>query len=241
MHGTNEMPAMFANLVCLASRTAPVLVAVEQPEEDQPAIDAYLNSDGGKEAETTFLHATMWRSGQPDSVLDGRSSRAMFQLFRTLWTQHKQGRVVRVMAFQPSLEFTNGAFLMPWLDHQPINRAEYEERMAALLQNGAVATHKMLVLTGSAHARLKPLDQFPTLKPMASFLPPSETLTLLLTSHGKGSAWNCLEAGCGVHEVEEKSQQRRGVVLSRIPSQQYSGTVFLGAPLTASLPQKLAS
>ncbi|MCC2977190.1 ChaN family lipoprotein [Sphingomonas sp. PL-96] len=240
-HGTNEMPAMFADLVCLASRAAPVVVAVEQPEQDQPAIDAYLNSDGGEEAEAAFLRATMWRAGQPDSVLDGRSSQAMFRLFRNLWEQHKHGRVVRVIAFEPGLNYKNGAFRMPWLDDKPVDQSDFEQRMAGLLQNSASGTGRMLVLTGSAHARQKPMDQFPNLRPMASFLPRDETLTLLLTSHGKGNAWNCLEAGCGVHQVEEHSPHRRGVVLERHPDQPFSGTVFLGTALTASTPQKSPS
>lgn len=237
-HGTNEMPAMFADLVCLASRAAPVVVAVEQPEQDQPAIDAYLNSDGGEKADAAFLRASMWRGGQPDDVLDGRSSEAMFDLFRNLRAQHKQGRVARVVAFQPTLSYQDGAFRMPWLNYKPVDHGEFEKRMAALLQNGDIGPRRMLVLTGSVHARKLPMDQFPELRPMASFLPQEETTTLLLASHGKGSAWLCLEAGCGVHEVEENSPKQRGVVLDKRPNQPFSGIVFLGTPLTAAMPQK---
>lgn len=237
-HGTNEMPAMFANLVCLAARTAPVVVAVEQPEQDQSAIDAYLNSDGSKRAETEFLQAMMWRTGQPDSAFDGRSSQAMFRLFQSLWLQHKHGTVVRVIAFEPSLSYTNGAFRMPWLNNKPVNQGDFEKRMATLLLDKHSAANRMLVLTGSAHARRKPMDKIPDLEPMASFLSADVTLTFLLTSHGKGSAWTCSETGCGVHEIEEMSQQQRGVVPERRSNQPFSGTVFLGKPLTASMPQK---
>ncbi|MFK3890365.1 hypothetical protein [Sphingomonas sp. NPDC079357] len=241
VHGTNEMPAMFLNLVCLASRASPVVVAVEQPEQDQPAIDAYLKSDGSKKAEAAFLQATMWRAGQPDSVLDGRSSEAMFRLFQNLWQQHKQGHVIRVIAFEPSLKFKDGAFLMPWMGDKPVDQNEFERRMANLLRNGSLKARAMLVLTGSAHARQIPMDNLPSLRPMASFLPKNETLTLVLTSHGKGKAWNCLEGGCGVHQVEERSRQQRGVVFEKHPNQAFSGTVFLGTPLTASNPQKGSS
>ncbi len=241
MHGTNEMPAMFANLVCLASQSAPIVVAVEQPEQDQAAIDTYLNSDGSREAEAAFLKATMWRAGQPSSVHDGRSSQAMFRLFQSLWQQYRQGRVLRVFAFEPSLKYTNGAFGMPWLSDKPVDQGEFEKRMAFLLRKGSSGTSKMLVLTGSAHARRMPMNQFPNLQPMASFLPNNETLTLLLTSNGKGSAWNCLEAGCGVHEVEERSLRKRGVVPERRSNQPFSGTVHLGTPLTASAPQNGSS
>lgn len=236
-HGTNEMPAMFANLVCLASRSAPIVVAVEQPEQDQAAIDAYLNSDGGTEAETAFLKATMWRAGQPSSFHDGRSSQAMFRLFQSLRQQYKQGRVLRVIAFEPSLRYINGAFRMPWLNDKPVEQGEFEKRMAFLLRSGNSGTSKMLVLTGSAHTRRMPMNQSPNLQPMASFLPRNETVTLLLSSNGKGSAWNCLEAGCGVHEVDERSLQKRGVVPETRSNRPFSGTVYLGTPLTASTPQ----
>ena len=238
MHGTNEMPAAFANLVCLASLSAPVVVAVEQPEQDQAAIDAYLNSDGGEEAEANFLCAMMWRVGQPDNILDGRSSQAMFKLFQNLWKQHRRGTVVRVIAFQPGLEIKDGTFRMPWLDYKPINHAEYEKRMAALLQFSASKT-RMIVLTGSAHARFIPMDGFPDLKPMASFLPRGETLTLHMTSYGTGSAWNCLEDGCGVHEVKGGLQRQLGVVIEKKPGQPYSGSLSLGIPVSASLPQRV--
>lgn len=57
MHGTNEMPALFADAVCLTAQARSVVVALEQPSVDQAAVDAFLASDGGDEAKRAFLGA----------------------------------------------------------------------------------------------------------------------------------------------------------------------------------------
>ena len=80
MHGSNELPAVFADAVCLTARDRPVVVALEQTSADQPAIDAFMASDGGAEARRTFLGAQMWNA----PMKDGRSSEAYFRLFETL-------------------------------------------------------------------------------------------------------------------------------------------------------------
>lgn len=62
MHGTAQMPALFADLVCQAAATSgrPITVALEQNAGMQPAIDAFLKSDGGPRARASFLAAPMW-------------------------------------------------------------------------------------------------------------------------------------------------------------------------------------
>lgn len=48
MHGTNETPDAFTNLVCLAARSrGPVTVVIEYPADMQPVLDSWLASDGG--------------------------------------------------------------------------------------------------------------------------------------------------------------------------------------------------
>jgi len=51
MHGTNETPDAFSNLICLAAATSrPVTVALEYSADDQAVIDAYLASNGNAQA-----------------------------------------------------------------------------------------------------------------------------------------------------------------------------------------------
>ena len=49
LHGTNETPAAFADLTCLAASAGRrVVVALEHPTTDQPQIDKFIASDGGQ-------------------------------------------------------------------------------------------------------------------------------------------------------------------------------------------------
>ncbi|RYF10702.1 MAG: hypothetical protein EOO77_20985, partial [Oxalobacteraceae bacterium] len=71
MHGTNESPDAFANLVCLASATGrPVTVAVEYTSDDQTAIDTFLASDGSSAARAVLLKLFLFTS----ELQDGRGS-----------------------------------------------------------------------------------------------------------------------------------------------------------------------
>jgi len=105
-HGTNEAPELFADLVCAASKKRQVIVALEQPSQDQPAIDAFLKSDGKVGARAQFLKAGMWNQ----STKDGRSSEAMLGLFDRLRRLKQAGRIQSVAAFQNydlSVPFSN--------------------------------------------------------------------------------------------------------------------------------------
>ncbi len=83
MHGTNETPAAFVNLVCLAGRTGrPVSVAIEYSEDFQPAVDAWLLSDGGAKARAALLEMRIWH--REASNQDGRSSGAFLKMFEQL-------------------------------------------------------------------------------------------------------------------------------------------------------------
>lgn len=56
MHGTQEQPALFGDMVCHAGRMGrPVIVALERDVEEQAAWDAFLASNGGRRARAAFL------------------------------------------------------------------------------------------------------------------------------------------------------------------------------------------
>jgi hypothetical protein len=96
LHGTREIPALVGALACHAgSAGAPVLVALEVPREEQRAVDAYLESDGGEDARGALLEGTFWRR----PYQDGRSSEAMLALLERVraWRQ-RDGLAVSVLA-----------------------------------------------------------------------------------------------------------------------------------------------
>ena len=120
MHGNNETPAIFADAVCLTSQARKtVVVALELPSREQDAIDRFMASDGGKQAQREFLARPFWNS----SSKDGRSSEAYFRLLQTLRQWRSAGRIASVIAFQPS-----GPSASP---------GEYEEAMAKLVRSAA--------------------------------------------------------------------------------------------------------
>ncbi len=71
LHGTAELPAAFADLVCLAASSGkPVTVGLEFPQSEQARFDAYMSSTGDAAAKAALLQGATWR--QP--MRDGRSS-----------------------------------------------------------------------------------------------------------------------------------------------------------------------
>lgn len=223
IHGSNEMPAVFADAVCLTAADRPVVVALEQTSADQAAIDAFMASDGGPDARRAFLGAQMWNG----PMKDGRSSEAYFNLFETLRQMRQAGRISSVVAFQPSS-----------FDRDP-TPAEYERAMAELVEVAGQSGATVLALVGNVHAMRVEVPWQGGYMPMAGHLPATETVTLNLVADG-GESWNC-RAGpdsCRAYASPGPPQpHQRGIVLSTGENEPFSGTLYLGVPSTASPPQ----
>jgi hypothetical protein len=222
VHGSNEIPEAFVNAVCLTSRLNPVVVALEQPTSDQPAIDAFMQSDGGLAAQGAFLKAQMWHF----DMKDGRSSEAYFQLFESLRRMFAAGLIAKVVAFQPSTFKT-----------QP-TPAEYEQAMADLLIAAAQSDTTVMVLVGNVHAMRTDVPWQPTYTPMAGRLPREQTVSLNASAQG-GAAWNCHGAdSCGPHALPDPTPNHQVLgVEMHAEDAMYSGTLHLGRPTTASTPK----
>lgn len=215
MHGTWEMPSAFRDLVCNASAAKrPIVVAVERSETEQADIDAYMKSDGGRDAQTALLQSGTWRNKE---MQDGRGSRAYLHLLNNLRVMQREGKIQRVLAFQP---------------HTP-DRASYEAEMAKRLRAGS-PTQETLVLAfvGNCHAmRIAMCGS----KPAAAFLPPTETFTINLESSG-GTAWNCAPT-CGAHKIGgPKLTGRQRLEFLNDPKAPYDAMLFLEGPVSASPP-----
>jgi len=223
VHGSNEVPATFANIVCLTAASRPVVVALEQPSMDQGAIDSFMASDGGVEARRAFLRAQMWNG----PMKDGRSSQAYFRLFDELRRMHAAGTIESVIAFQPS-SFTE----------RPTPE-QYERAMADLVKASSQPGTTVVALVGNVHAMLAPVPWEPRYTPMAGHLPADEVVTLNVVGGG-GEAWSC-RAGpdtCGPRPSgSPPNAPPRGVVLDGLGASPYSGVLYLGGPTTASSPQ----
>lgn len=232
-HGSNESPALFADLVCQAGQLAPIVVGLEFPQGDQPLIDAFIASDGGETARTAFLQATIWTM----PFKDGRSSVAMFALIERLRALHAAGLVARVVAFQAD-DFT-----------APPSPEEYEQAMAAILIEAGAPGTKVVALVGNIHAMLTQTHYRGGYLPMAGHLPAANTLSFNTVDQG-GESWVCTGPDeCGAQSMgRQRLTPQRGIALLRddetlaayvspMPEDAYSGIVFTGSASTASPPQ----
>jgi hypothetical protein len=221
MHGTNETPAIFEDLVCSARITQrPIIVGVEL--RDQDAIDVVMGSGGSGTHEAAIhdlLSRREWRSS------DGRTSRAMLMLLEELRALKLQGIVAGVVAFSQAQEGDSDA--------------EREERMASALLSAAKRNPNALViaLTGNVHACKKTLPEIGPYPLMASFLPSAETVSLFVTDWG-GEAWTCDGTGCGPHRFGSAGALNRGITLSQSasPLPGFDGVLSTGLKATASSP-----
>ena len=222
-HGTNEAPEAFADLVCLASKTGrPVTVALEYMRNSQPAIDAYMASDGGPQAKAALLTLPQFA----DPIQDGRGSIAFFRLLERLRVMRKAGMIGSVMAAdidatQPMTKARDAILAEHW-------------QAAAAPANGIV-----LAYAGNVHAMRKPVtfgDR--TVVTAASLLPRARTLTVDIMTNG-GESWNCVDEACGVHpDGPARPGASRGIRYSSDPAMMWDATFDLAVPATAARPAR---
>jgi hypothetical protein len=221
MHGTAEMPAAFGDMVCKAATDSgrPVTVALEQDVEMQPAIDAFIASDGGPAARAAFLKARMWNG----KMQDGRASQAMLALYDRLRVLKQGGRIRAVVAFIPSMT--------GWKGDGP-----YNMELADMLRALPVAPNGLiLAYMGSVHAAKSSVGQGAhAFLPAGADLAPERTISLYIDSNG-GAAWTCMQDGCAPHPMQARDAKRGFTPADRLPWR-YDWIFELGAPATASPP-----
>lgn len=223
LHGSNETPAAFRELVCDAiAHGKHVTVALERPTSEQAALDNILTARDLSTAKESLLQLPRWKEG-----MDGLASEAMLRLLVSLRELRKLQPGLRVVAFDA-----------PYAG-QPSAAARDEALGHALLSlrptkpNGLV-----LILTGNLHAMQAPQRGYDL---AAMYLPPKEILSLEVTDRG-GESWaESTEGGCGPWEggVPDKDAKRPyGIFLdpSLAPYGKVDGILSLGTPLTPSAP-----
>lgn len=224
IHGTNETPEIFSDLVCLSSKREPVTVAVEEPSIEQPAIDSFISSNGNSLAVKRFLESGIWTK----SFNDGRSSVAYFRLFENLRRLRESGHIISVIAFQPNYSPKSGVF----------NAGDYENALASSLISRTKEIGRVLVLVGNAHAlRTSPTWAKPPYLPMAGYLPAKNSITLDARWNA-GSYWTCgSDPECGVKVIRATAPPlARGIVLNSTTGA-YDGALNIGINVSASTPK----
>lgn len=222
IHGTNETPSEFGNLVCDALKHGRrVTVGLERPSSEQLPLEKLLTSkDQG-----TVTHLLLAEPGWNDGAEDGRASEAMLRLLLTMRELHNHYPNLRVFAFD-----------VPPADTSQGSRDEAMGK--ALLSLGESRPDDLvLILTGNTHSFEAPMFGY---KPMASYLPADHSLSLEVTDQG-GEAWINMNGACGVNAsgAEAKGGDKpRGIILDPklAPFGKVDGILSLGARTTASPP-----
>jgi hypothetical protein len=222
LHGSNETPAAFRELVCDAmAHGKHVTVALERPASEQAALDNILTAKDLSAAKESLLQLHGWKE-----VLDGRGSEAMLRLLVSLRELHR---------LRPSLKVV--AFDAPYTGTAPGARDEAMGH-ALLSLNPTKPDDLVLILTGNLHAMQASKRGYNL---TAMYLPPKEILSLEVTDRG-GESWSdSTEGGCGRQKggVGDKDINRpRGIFLdpTLAPFGKVDGILSLGVPLTASAP-----
>lgn len=220
MHGSNETPNAFGNLVCDALHKRQVTVALERPTSEQAALDGILTSTNLEEAEKTLLAEPEWKNG-----MDGRASEAMLRLLLSLRELRKTHRELEVAAFDAAFTGQDPGARDQAMGH-------------ALLTLGRAKPHNLiLVLTGNFHAMQSPKFGYDF---AAMYIPKRERISLEVTDTG-GEVWATFNDGCGSSKGSVETKGRTvpfGIFLdpSLAPYGKVDGVLSLGVPLTSSPP-----
>ncbi len=100
MHGSNEYPAFAKSVVCqLLAANKPVILGLEIPENEQVAINRYLQSQGTADDRRVLQQGKFWQG----KIQDGRSSVAMFGLIDAVRRLKQAGQKVLLAAFDISI------------------------------------------------------------------------------------------------------------------------------------------
>jgi len=223
LHGSNETPAAFRELVCDAiAQGKQVTVALERPTSEQAALDNILTGKNLSTAQKSLLQLPGWKE-----VLDGRASEAMLRLLVSLRELHKLHPDLKVIAFDAPYS-------------GPPSAAARDEALghALLALRPEKSNNLVLILTGNLHAMQASKRGYDL---AAMYLPPKEILSLEVTDRG-GESWSDDTAGgCGPWKggVGDKDAKKPyGIFLdpSLAPFGKVDGVLSLGVPLTASAP-----
>lgn len=228
IHGTEEAPELFADVVCAALiEGRDVQVALEWSPEHRAAIQAYLESDGSDEAREALYDTDPWRR----DYQDGRTSRAMLELLEEIRVWSRAGFPVDVVGFDQR----------PAEGSDVTRDALMARRLAKLVQEHPSAV--FLVLTGNIHARLAPGvpwdDDFEPMGYLLARAVPERSIRSLDLSSTGGSAWICQgmdASSCGAQKLGGSGEGDAPYVqLDDDETDGFSGIYYVGS-MTASPP-----
>ncbi len=191
LHGTAESPALAAAVTRRLLLQHPVTVALEIHREEQPAIEAWMTSDGSSEARATLFATPFWQVARDRS--DGRRSIAKLDLLDQLRVMKAQFPALDVIAFDTR--------------RAPDKRAETHLAESLRAIAARRADDRMVVLTGNYHAKRRAPPHvrvdggtMQPPQPMLAYLPVAPEWVSVNVSARSGQFWAC-NPSCGIKAV----------------------------------------
>lgn len=213
IHGTNEMPDLFGDMVCAAGADGhPVIVVLERLPVEADFWNIFLGSDGGDEARGQLLMGFQWRNLSQD----GRSSAAMLDLADRLRRLRQAGRITTV-------EFADRF-------SEPQTPRDTQMAQAVMDVKSKYPEARILVYSGNSHAKKVPPGGFQT---AASLLPPGEILSVNILGES-GEIWADKNGSVGEHNYFGQDHPREIVLAVNDPA--YDFIAYTGRPSTPSAP-----
>jgi hypothetical protein len=189
IHGTNETPALVAELVKAASKDRPVRVGLEWPAWMQGYVETYLASEGSLDDRKAMLRMGYWRA-----VQDGRGSKSMVDLVDAVRVLRKSGRNVDIFLMEPNVPSNPSD-----LQSDPLTFKE--NGMAKALETALDATPKnalVVAYMGRVHSRYVARADHPQPSVLQQVL--EDHPLYVAVQADAGSAWTCEPGkGCGPH------------------------------------------
>lgn len=181
VHGTIEVPEFISTLTCQAAKSGlTVRVGLEIPKQEQSLVNQFILSPLEKPDTMTLVASEFWTR----ELQDGRSSRAMLNLLKTIHELFNAGYPVDVFLFDDLNAYGQG------LGFRDSTMAEN-----ILMEYSETPNAMFIILTGNVHSRLipgYPWNPNSTFVPMGarliSALPATRSFNL---SHAGGTAWLC--------------------------------------------------
>ncbi|UHH10031.1 calcium-binding protein [Luteimonas fraxinea] len=182
MHGTREIPLLAGDLVERWSTSGPVLLALEIPAREHPALREVVTG-GGTEALIDGLRQRPWWTLSPDQS-DGRRSEDVLSLVQRIGALRGEGRDVTILAFDPRSQ-------------RCFELDNCEAAMAHVLRRAydAFPRGRILVVTGNVHAMRKRPPNAPALfpqMPMTAHLRDLVPVSIDISA-ARGAFWACMD------------------------------------------------
>ncbi len=217
-HGTKELPAFTAGLVCSLLRAGKsVILAVERNGEEQEGLNRYLDSEGGDSARDALLQGERWQS----KYQDGRASQAMLELIESMRALRQAGQRIGVLALGRNENLNvpmTAAERAPLTPEDNILQSRiYDRAMADNLLFASILyrTYVIVALTGHSHTA-KGYAQDPEFLPMGYLINQQAPTFIIGFETGGGMAWSAGGGGYKERPIAAGRLYREGTKIDAV-------------------------